>query len=112
MKIVVSAYVYRIIFLSLIVSSLFCNFNRCAVCFQSVSEHRLQEVLKMPRVANAFEDYTLIKPLNKNNHTKFFIMLKCNSVNGHSNTTTARSAKVRTGRPFILGDFGIFFLTV
>ena len=32
-----------IIFLSLIVSSLSCNFNRFAVCFQSFSEHRLQE---------------------------------------------------------------------
>ena len=85
----------RIIFLLLIVSSLFCNFNRCAVCFQSISEHHLQEVLKMPRVSNAFEDYTSIKP--KNNHNKFFIMLKPISVNGHSNTTTARSAKVRTG---------------
>ena len=38
-------------------------------------------------------------------------MWKCNSVNGHSNTTTARSAKVRTGWPYVLGDFG-HFLTV
>ena len=60
----------------------------------------------MPRETNAFEDYSSIKPLNKN-----IIMLKRNSVNGHSNTTTARSAKVRTGWPSILGDFG-FFLTV
>ena len=56
---------HRIIFLLLIVSSLSCNFNRCAVCFQSFSEHRLQEVLKMPRVSSAFEDYRLLKPLNK-----------------------------------------------
>ena len=35
-------------------------------------------------------------------------MLKRNSVNVHSNTTTARSAKVRTGWPYI-GDFGYFF---
>ena len=34
-------------------------------------------------------------------------MLKRNSVNVHSNTTTARSAKVRTGWPYI-GDFGNF----
>ena len=32
-----------VVFLLLIVSSLSCNFNRCAVCFQSFSEHRLQE---------------------------------------------------------------------
>ena len=56
---------YRIIFLLLIVSSLSCNFNRCAVCFQSFSEHRLQKVLKMPRVSNAFEDYRSKKSLNK-----------------------------------------------
>ena len=44
----------------------------------------------------------------KNNRNKFFIMLKSNSVNVHWNTTTARSAKVRTGWPYI-GDFGNFF---
>ena len=31
-------------------------------------------------------------------------MLKRNSVNGHSNTNTARSAKVRTGWPYMLGE--------
>ena len=36
MKIVVSVYVSLNYFLLLIVSSLFCNFNRCAVCFQSL----------------------------------------------------------------------------
>ena len=32
----------------------------------------------MPRVSNAFEDYLniVIKPLDKNKHNKFFIMLK------------------------------------
>ena len=45
----------------------------------------------------------------QNNHNKFFLMLKRNSVNVHSNTTTARSAKVRTVWPYILGDFGNFF---
>ena len=29
-------------------------------------------------------------------------MLKRNSVNVHSNTTTARSAKVRTGWPYVI----------
>ena len=37
---------HQIIVLLLIVSSLFCNFNRCAVCFQSFSEHCLQEYSK------------------------------------------------------------------
>ena len=62
----------------------------------------------MPRASNAFEDYTSIKPLHENNHNKFFIMLKRNSINVHSNATTARFAKVRTGWPYILGDFGHF----
>ena len=63
--------------------------------FQSFSEHRLQEILKMPRVSNSFEDYRSIRPSNKkNNQNKFYIMLKRNSFNVHSNTTTARSAKV------------------
>ena len=35
-------------------------------------------------------------------------MLKRNFVNVHSNTATARSAKVRTGWPYI-DDFGIFY---
>ena len=37
---------HRIIFLLLIVSSLSCNFNRCTVCFQSFSEHRLEKYSK------------------------------------------------------------------
>ena len=42
-----SLYMYRrIIFPLLIVSSLSCNFNRCAVCFQSFSGHRFQEYSK------------------------------------------------------------------
>ena len=41
---------HRIIFLLLIVSSLSCNFDCCADCFQSFSEHRLQECSLMPRV--------------------------------------------------------------
>ena len=41
------------------------------------------------------------KIMPKNNGNKFF-MLKCNSVNVHSNTTTARSAKMRTGWPYMI----------
>ena len=49
---------HRIIFLLLIVSSLFCNFNRCAVCLISRSWTSLAGVIKMPRVSNAFQEYT------------------------------------------------------
>ena len=45
----------------------------------------------------------------KNNRNKFFIMLKRNYVNVHSNKTTARSAKVRTGWPYMILEI---FLTV
>ena len=41
----------------------------------------------MPRLSNAFVDYTSIKPLNeKLRHNKFFIMLEGNTINVHSNT--------------------------
>ena len=40
----------------------------------------------MPRVSNAFKDYTSIKPLNKNKHNKLLIMLERNSINIQSNT--------------------------
>ena len=53
MKVVVS-----IIFLLLIDGSLSFNFNRCAVCFQSFINIAFEGVLKVPRVSNAFEDYT------------------------------------------------------
>ena len=43
------------------------------------------------------------KIMPKNNGNKFF-MLKCNSVNVHSNTTTARSAKVKNR--LAVYDFG------
>ena len=62
-------------------------------------------VLKMPRVSNAFEDYTSIKPLNKNKHNKF--LLERNSINVHSKTLDHSSnCKMRTGWPYI-GHFGV-----
>ena len=67
---------HRIIFLLLIVSSLSCNFNRYADCFQSFSEHRLQEFSKCRALNHQI----------KNKHDKFFIILERNSVNVHSNT--------------------------
>ena len=106
MQIVVSVYVSPNCISFLIVSSFSCNFNRSAVCFQSFSEHCFREYSK----CRAYQTLLKITCTSiKNNHNKFFIMLKRNSVNVHSNTTTARSAKVRTGWPYILGDFGNFF---
>ena len=87
---------HRIIFLLLIVSSLSCNFNRCADCFQSFSEHRLQEYSKC-RALNHFKI--------KNKHNKFFIMLERNSVNVHSNTRHSSHYKSENR----IGDFGNFF---
>ena len=57
---------HRIIFLLLILGSLFCNFNRCTVCFQSFSEHRLQSTQNAARMKR-FKDYTSIKAWNTKN---------------------------------------------
>ena len=76
----------------MIVSSLSCNFNRCAVCFQSFSEHRCGSTQNAARSLNH---------LVKNKLKKFFIMLERNSIYVHSNTRlSARTAKVRTGWPY------------
>ena len=49
----------------------------------------------MPRVSNAFKDYTSIKPLNNNEkkHNKFFIMLTLNSIYVRSNTRYSSHSK-------------------
>ena len=73
-------------FLLLIISSLSCNFNRCADCFQSLSEQR-------------FPEYSKCLALNhfkiKNKHNKFFIMQERNSVNVHSNTRHSQHCKTQ-----------------
>ena len=52
----------------------------------------------MPRVSNAFKDYTSIKPLNKKKkHNNFFIRLELNSTMFVQTFATARTTKVRTG---------------
>ena len=84
---------HRIIFLSLIVSSLSCNFNRCADCFQSFSEHRLQEYSKFRALINHWI---------KNKQNKFFIMLERNSVNVHSNTRHSSHYKSENRMEIIL----------
>ena len=93
----------RITFLLLIVGSLSCNFNRCAVCFSSVVQWKsLAGVLKMPRVSNAFTDYTSIKPLN-NNKKNIMNYLLCWSLTRFmfvQTLATARTAKVRTDWPY------------
>ena len=75
---------HRIIFLLLIVSTLSCNFNRCADCFQSFSKQRFPEYSKC-RALNRFKI--------KNKHNKFFIMLERNSVNVHLNTRHSSHCK-------------------
>ena len=51
MKIIFSVYVSpNFIFFLFIISSLSCNFNRGAVCFQSFSDHRLQEYSNAARI--------------------------------------------------------------
>ena len=90
---------HRIIFLLLIVSTLSCNFNRFADCFQSFSKQRFPKYSKC-RALNRFKI--------KNKHNKFFIMLERNSVNVHSNTRHCQHCKSQNpaGR---IGDFENFF---
>ena len=84
---------HRIIFFLLVVGSLSCNFNRRAVCFQSFSEHRLQEYSKYRAYqTGAFKDYTSINHLIKlNKHNNFFIMLQLNSSMFVQTLSTART---------------------
>ena len=88
------------IFLLLIVGSVSCYINRCAVCFQSFSEHRLQSTQNAARIKR-FKDYTSIKALNKKKHNSFFIMLELNSSMFVQTLATARTTKVRTGWPYM-----------
>ena len=67
-----SLYMFRrIIFPLLIAGSLSCNFNRCAVCFQSFSEHRLQKYSKCRALNHEIKINITIF---------FFFMLEFNSV--------------------------------
>ena len=75
---------HRIIFLLLLVSSLSCNFNRCADCFQSFSEQRFQEYSKFRALKHS---------KIKNKHNTLFIMLERSSVNVHSNTRHSSNCK-------------------
>ena len=63
----------------------------------------------MPRVSNDFEDYTSIKPLNKNKHNKF--LLERNSINVHSNTRPQLELQNENRLPLYwscLGNWGEF----
>ena len=86
---------HRIIFLLLIVSSLSCNFNRCAVCFQSFMNIACRSTQNAAHIKRFWRLHIVIKPLNKNKPDKFFIMLQSNSLNVHSNTP-----KLATGWPY------------
>ena len=91
---------HRIIFLLLIVSTLSCNFNRCADCFESFSKQRFPECSKC-RALNRFKI--------KNKHNIFFIMLERNSVNVHSNTRHCQHCKSQNRLAVQIDDFENFF---
>ena len=58
---------HRIIFLSLIVSSLSCNFNRCAVCFQSFMDIACKSTQNAARIKRFLRLHIVTEPLNKKN---------------------------------------------
>ena len=70
MEIVVSVNVsqtmfHQIIFVSLIVSSLSCNFNRCVVCFQSFMNVARRYAQNTARIKHFLRLHIVVKPLNK-----------------------------------------------
>ena len=72
--------------------------------FSVVHEHRLQEYSKCRTYQTLFKFTHRYKTIKKNKHNKFFIMLKCNSINVHSNTP-----HLATSWPlYTVGDFGNF----
>ena len=68
----------RIIFLLMIVSSLSCNFNRCAVCFQSFMTIACRSYLFAARIKRFSRLHIVIKPLNDNKKNNKLFMLKHN----------------------------------
>ena len=72
----------RIIFVLVIVSSLSCNLNRCAVCFQSFMNIACRSYLFAARIKRFSRLHIVIKPLNKKKNNKLF-MLKHNAFNVH-----------------------------
>ena len=105
MKIVVSVNVSpNYISFSDCLSSLSCNFNRCAVRFQSFMNIACRSYLKIARVLNVFlRLHIVIKPLNKKNkHNKLFIMLTRNSINVNCKFGAHQKWELAGS----LGDFG------
>ena len=95
---------HRIIFLLLIVSGLSCNFNRFAVCFQSFMNIAYRSTQNAARIKRFLRLHIVIKPLNTKKHSKFFIMLKRNSINVQCKFGARRKWEP-AGRT---GDFGNF----
>ena len=60
---------HQITFLLLIVSSLSCNFNRCAVCFQSFMNIACRSTQNAARIKRFLRLHIVIKPLNKKINT-------------------------------------------
>ena len=56
---------HQIIILLLIVSSLFCNFNRYAVCFQSLTNIACMSSQNAACIKRFWRLHNVIKPLNK-----------------------------------------------
>ena len=54
---------HRIIILLLIISSLFCNFNRCAVCFQSLVNIACRSSQNAARIKRFWRLHIVVKPL-------------------------------------------------
>ena len=77
---------HRTIFVLLIVSKLSCNFNRCAVCFQSFMNIACRSTQNAARIKRFLRLHIVIKPLNK----------KINIIN--ANLVLVKSAELLAGQ--------------
>ena len=90
------------------------QFSSLSRLFSVVHEHRLKEYSKCRAYQTLFKIILRYKTIkwNKNKRNKFFIMLKRNSINVHSNTRHSSYCKFGTCRKWEpagrIGDFGNF----
>ena len=97
---------HRIIFLLLIVSSLSCNFNHCAVCFQSFMDIACRSIENAARIKRFSRLHIVINHEIKKiiNVINFLFLLKSNSINFHCKFGALQMWEP-AGR---IGDFGHF----
>ena len=106
---------HRVIFLLLIVSSLSCNFNRCAVCFQSFMNIACRSTQNAARIKCFLRSHIVIKPLNKNtlphsSHWKFGPCQKWEPAGGIGNFGNVLNSFAKSPRLIVLNIDSVQFV--